>query len=92
VRDAKIDANQISQFAASTDEALFLFDARLAGYLAALYSHAIRLRTVGLLMDKAADADRTRLIEEDAELLIWFTEQFEEMRARFAPFLHIADR
>lgn len=76
------------QFAAETELALFLYDDRIANYLAELYRRAIRLRS--LQMKIKHDPGRAHeWSHEDMQLMVWFTDQFEETRARFAPFLRL---
>ena len=85
----------ILKFAADTDEALFLFDPGLAEYLETLFKKALRLDTVGLLRERmqtdAGEAENfVALIQEETGLAVWFAEQPQEIRARFAPFLRLA--
>ena len=89
VVEGKVEFDQIFKFAADTDEMLFLFDETLAQYLSLLYKKAIRFRTTGRLLRQPGQ-DLGALAQEDAELLIWFSEQFEVIRTRFAPFLRLA--
>ena len=86
----------ILQFATDTDEARFLFDDDLAGYLETLFKNALRLRPLGLMRQRIfahpeeAEADKFQaMVEEETALAMWFTEQPEETRARFAPFLRL---
>jgi hypothetical protein len=88
------DLKLILKFAADTDEALFLFDPGLAEYLEALFKKALRLHTVGLLRERIqTNADEAEnfaaLVQEETGLAVWFSEQPEEIRARFAPFLRL---
>jgi hypothetical protein len=69
-------------------KALFLFGDAIAEYLAGLYKKAIRLHYVAGVI--ASPEARTReLVDEDAELLLWFSEQYEEARRQFSPYLYI---
>jgi hypothetical protein len=85
-----LELQELMKFARDTDEALFLFDDGLADYLSTLFKKAMHLRAIGLEMQ---DLERRtpELINEQSELALWFTEQFEETRRRFAPFLRIRD-
>jgi hypothetical protein len=89
VAEGKVEFVQIFKFAADTDEALFLFDETIAQYLSLIYKRAIRFRTIGKLL-QLPDQDVGALAAEDAEVLDWFSKQFEEMRMRFVPFLRLA--
>jgi hypothetical protein len=84
----------ILKFSAETDEALFLFDESTAQYLETLFKKALRLHTMGLMRERMASDDEVEnfqaLVDEDFALAVWFAEQPEEIRARFAPFLRLA--
>lgn len=94
-KDLRPDLQLILKFNADTDEALFLFDDALAGYLETLFKNALRLHTVDLLRERMqTDADEAEkfvaLLQEGKDLAEWFAEQPEGIRARFAPFLRLA--
>ena len=91
VREGKLGLEPIFKFASATDEALFLFDDELAEYLATLYRTAVRLHTVSV-MKEPVDRRTPELEQEWADLLLWFTEQFEVARRRFAPHLRLGKR
>jgi len=80
----------ILQFATDTDEALFLFDDTISEYLAQIFKKALRLRTISLTLSRLPADDRTSLRGEETALALWFSEQFQEIRTRFAPFLGLA--
>jgi hypothetical protein len=82
------DLQQIMRFPAETDEALFLFGDDIAEYLVSLYRKAVRLHVVSEIIH--APERRTRdLVDEEMHLLLWFTQQYEETRKRFAPYLYL---
>jgi len=89
LQDLKPDYGLIHKFAADTDEALFLFDEATANYLTQIYKRAIRVRTIGYMRNQAKGDEFISLAKEQTELATWFSEQFEEIRSRFAPFLQI---
>jgi hypothetical protein len=70
---------QIFKFAADTDAALFLFDETVAEYLRWIFSPAIRLRTVRVVQSEPDHS--ASLPEEETKLAVWFSEQYEEIRA-----------
>jgi hypothetical protein len=85
-KDLRPELQEIFRFAADADEALFLFDETIANYLAELVKRALRLRAVSLMLNK----DWTEVLtEEETELSLWFTSQFEETRRKFVPFLRL---
>jgi len=72
------------KFAGDTEEALFLFDETIAACLAELLKKALRLRAVTLNLERNRSESAGH---EDAELTAWFSAQFDEVRAKFAPYL-----
>ncbi len=85
-KDLRPDLQEVLKFAADTEEALFLFDENIANYLSELLKRALRLRAVALMLGKDYTSS---LMEEETELSLWFSAQFEETRRRFAPFLRL---
>jgi hypothetical protein len=53
-----------------------------------MYRKAIRLNTLAF-MRNAPDPDIASYADERSKLVVWFSEQFEEIRIRFAPFLRV---
>ena len=88
LKGTRIELQSIFQFAGDTDEALFLFDDHLAAYLVDLYKRAVRLRAV-FIMIEPPDRRTPELIQEEVEHMLWFSEQFEVARRKFAPYLRI---
>lgn len=85
-REATVSLNQLFQFARDTDEVIFLFDSELSAYLQNLYQEANRLSyTHERLINQSLPIgeERSKLAEENAELLIWFSNQFEVTREMF---------
>jgi hypothetical protein len=78
----------ILQFAADTDEALFLFGSGVAAYLSALSKNAIRLHVLAGVIQQPAQRTRD-LVDEHTQLMLWFTEQYAEARRQFAPHLYL---
>jgi hypothetical protein len=98
VRDVVGDLNPelktILQFGTDTDQAVFLFDDSIAEYLDDLFKRAMRLRTLELMRTRMQtnpdEAERFgAVLKENTAVAHWFSEQFEEIRARFTPFLRL---
>jgi hypothetical protein len=83
-KDYKPGLQEILKFARDTEEALFLFDETIAGYLAELLKKALRLRAVTLSLERGWTDSAG---QEDSQLTMWFSEQVEEIRRKFAPYL-----
>jgi hypothetical protein len=88
--DLRPDLREILKFAADTEECLFLFDETIADYLAQLFKRALRIRAVSLMLDK--NGWTASLGDEDMRLSAWFSEQIEETRRKFTPFLRLDRR
>ncbi len=91
------DLPLIFKFATETDEAMFLFDDQLAEYLETLYKKALRVHTIALLRERMHrypnEAENFQeILEEHTSLAMWFTEQPQEIRKRFAPFLRLVSK
>ncbi|HXG54890.1 MAG TPA: hypothetical protein VNJ03_05875 [Vicinamibacterales bacterium] len=89
IKGSKLDLEPILKFARETDEALFLFDDRLADYLRELYRRAVQLHAV-YAMSEPPDRRTPELSQAWADAMLWFSEQFEESRRRFAPYLRLS--
>ena len=84
---------ELFTFARDTDLALFLFDDKLVTYLGELYQKGVRLHFLRGEIDPARDTSpdkRKAYIEEEHDLLIWFTDQLGVSRERFLPYLSLS--
>jgi hypothetical protein len=88
MKDMNPAYQDIFQFVADTDEALFLFDDTIASYLLELSKRAVRLHAVAAMLGRASNG---ALALENTELGDWFSRQFEEAKTRFAPFLQLGN-
>jgi hypothetical protein len=66
-----------------------LFDDPLAEYFTELYRRAVHLQAV-YAMRESPDRRTPELSKEWADAMLWFSEQFEESRRRFAPYLRLS--
>lgn len=80
------DLKVVVKFGTDTEEALFLFDETIANHLAEIARKAFRLRAVSQSMSRGFTQ---ALAEEEIALSMWFYEQFQETRRKFAPFLRL---
>lgn len=95
LKDLRPELKLILQFAADTDQAIFIFDENIAEYLANLFKRALRLHTLEFMRAQIQTGDGeadnfAALAREETDLAVWFSEQHGEIRARFAPFLRLA--
>jgi hypothetical protein len=88
VREGKVKFEDLSRFASATDEVVFLFDDDMSNYLSELYRKGVRLEYVNKRLERGdAAPDRPALIEEEGQLLTWFTEQFSVLLRKAVPFM-----
>ena len=97
VGDLKPQYPEIIKFGRDTEEALFLFDEQIAQYLRDLSSRAVRLHAVMKMPEGAVTYNRDTgnfqsWIAEEMSLAAWFTEQYDESRRVFSPFLRLDDQ
>ena len=90
VKGGRMDLKPLWAFAGATDEAVFLFDDEIAEYLRQLYRQGVRLHTVSVMLEPP-EKRTPELVREDADLLLWFTEQFDVARGTFVPYLRLAN-
>lgn len=87
-----ITVEQLADFSIETDEALFLFDKRVADYLQKLYKNAVKLYSYNNRLSSSRPPigeELSKLVEEDSGLLIWFTEQIEAARNLFYNYISL---
>ena len=87
-RGGDLGLGPIMKFSADTDEVLFLFGDKVASYLAWLLKQAVRLRYVSK-MTGPPEHRTPELTREWADLMLWFTNQFNETRRVFVPYLRL---
>lgn len=89
---ASITIEELLQFSYNTNEALFLFDREVAAYIQNLYRKAARLYAVSMSLEGLyvpSGEEKSRLVEEKSEILMWFTEQFEIVRDIFYKYISL---
>lgn len=87
-----VTVEEILRFSSDTDEALFLFDQKVEEYLQKLYQNGVKLHyTSGRLADSYlfVGEERSRLAQENSELLAWFTEQPKVVRNLFYTYISL---
>ena len=88
VREANPQFNELITFIQGVDEATFLFDESIDEYFNKLYQKAVRLRYVQSEMQRRKpNTPVAAFAHEESEILIWFTEQFSELKKKMSPFL-----
>lgn len=85
-----IELQTIFKFFAATTDASFLFDDSISSYFLELAKKGTELRADGLMIDHPNYVDkRQRLIDEQATLINWFSNQHDELRRKMIPFMRV---
>jgi hypothetical protein len=90
---ATVTLDELLKFARDTDEALFIFDKDVAGYIREIYVNAVKLRFSHETVEQSRvinQEERERLTSMNTELLIWFGDQYEIARERFSRHIALA--
>ena len=90
LRKAEVSLQELGNFAAATDEALFLLGPEVSDYLREVYSKGVRLYyTSGRIRNErlAPKEDYSEVVAENAAVLNWFSQHVEAGRVVFAKVL-----
>jgi hypothetical protein len=90
--EGTVTVEQLTEFSRNTDEAIFLFDKRVADYLQELYKNAVKLYSSDKKLSSSrplAGEEISKLAEENSDLFIWFTNQIEIARNLFYNYISL---
>lgn len=90
MRDGKADSKSMNQFVADANEREFLFDEEVPMYIDNLRKKAIHLQYLERMLDDSnlpVGNKRTKLAEEQCDLLGWFDGQFDVSKNMFKKYL-----
>lgn len=90
VRGGAVPDEAIGRFNQSTREAFFLFDDSVEKYIDELRAKGLEWRKVSRLLHQRGRSDQEKLISTDAELLSWFSSQYDASRRVFKQFLRLS--
>ncbi len=88
---AKIDFDDLFEFANKTHEALFLYDENIVEFINLVFERGTRFRYLNKIQENPRLEDKENwnsIIEEKSELLGWFHDNFEQGRKLFKQYLH----
>jgi hypothetical protein len=91
LRDGQVKAVVLPCLLAATSERDYLFDKALSAYLDHLYQQCVRAYLLPNLIKAATGDVHLALVNEEAALLTWITEQPAELRKRCLPWLKVED-
>lgn len=89
---ADVGDEELRAFSQKTRESYFLFGEEVPKYLKTVYERAVELRTQSQLLHRTnlpVGPERTKLAEDRAKLLKWFSSQFEVSRKTFSRYLSL---
>lgn len=92
LRDAKIDMQDLFEFASKTHESLFLYDERIADFLSLIFQKGNRLQYLNKLISNPRLVEEGKwnsIIEEESDLIQWFHDNFEQARKLFKEYLNL---
>ena len=91
-READVQEEQLWTFRKETADSCFLFGKEIPAYLKVIFDNAVELRKQNILITEQLsqpEIERTELIQKNAELLIWFADQFEVSERKFQHYLSL---
>lgn len=88
VRNASIELPAIFKFAADTDQSLFLFDKDIDDYFHNLYKQAVHYHYLNYkIKARPHSLNWSELIDEESELLLWFSDQVSILRDKIKAYM-----
>ena len=90
LRDANVSIEALAEFKSKTHEATFLFDGDIAQYLQDVRAKAVELRSQQQKLDNKnlpVGPDRSKLAEENSQVLQWFEDQLDISKQKFSKYL-----
>lgn len=94
IRDANVTIPDLMKFLQETSQAYFLFGKDIAEYLDEIYKKGVTLQSQNKMLDPNTNnlpigEKRTRLAEQNKDLLLWFGDQFLVARDKFSEHLKL---
>jgi len=95
LQNAKVDPENLNDFRANTNDSLFLFNDEIDTFIRKVDRKAVELVYCQRKMEKPDRYDQYewgKIVDQEADILTWFTDVFTNGRQTFYTFLKIADR
>jgi hypothetical protein len=88
--EGTVTLEQLRDFTRKTDEVIFLFDADISDYIQEIYQKAVKLYSTDKQLSGSRSSssrlpvgeERSKISKENADLLMWLTNQFDVLRRR----------
>jgi len=87
-----VQDEKIIDFYSETSDSQFLFDSEISDYVRSIYQKSTELHTVMKYVKgqyKCSEEKRLEAIDKDAQLMRWFSAQFEVTKKKFTRYLRI---
>lgn len=92
IQDDQISYKRVSQFVRDTRESEFLFNKEIFDYIDSMAKKAVNLHAIKeKYKPMQVGPGRTRLVEQESELLQWFDNQLEIASKKFGKYLSLKD-
>lgn len=92
MREGTVKTEEVFEFLRGTIDASFVLDDRVESYLGVIRVKALRLGYLNSVMKNLESPDRPAAIQEEYEILGWFSEQEAVLIEMFRPFLQLERR
>ncbi|MEH6812921.1 MAG: hypothetical protein V7677_10375 [Motiliproteus sp.] len=91
VVEVKVESKHINVFKLDTIDSPFLFGGDVQCYLKELLEKSVELRMHQLKLNSMlSPEERSSLHDKEHEVLLWFTEQIENLRNPFMPYMNLS--
>jgi ABC-type nickel/cobalt efflux system permease component RcnA len=90
LRDGRVPGEAIPCLLEATSEKEYLLDKSMCDYLRQIYTNCVTAYTYRNQLE-GSPANRHALVEAEHKLIAWLTEQPQELRQRFVPYLRLED-
>jgi hypothetical protein len=92
MREGRIELESIYAYHRDTGDAVFLLDSAAVSYIAELEKRSFRLRRLHVIIANDDHPQRDAAVDEEADLLGWFSDQFDVLVEKFRPSLRLMSK
>ena len=92
MREGRIELESIYAYHRDTGDAVFLLDSAAVSYIAELEKRSFRLRRLHVIIANDDHPQRDAAVDEEADLLGWFSDQFDVLVEKFTPSLRLMSK
>ncbi len=86
--EGKLDYGSLATFRGATAEASFLFGDDMTSYIGEIDTRAMRMKKLAIsYKDMPIGDQRSQLVEEESQELVWLIDQLPMLKSKFEPYL-----